>query len=79
MKIYSASDYAGLETERFSFYYGYEIELDGEWAFEAKDKNGNILMVLKFKELDCADMFECQSCLLAGIGEFLDTFTWEIL
>jgi len=72
--VYSASDYAGMVCDYGAFYYGYEVttEDEHEWCFEAK-VNGEITKI-PFSELgvDEKERFDCQACLLYGIGKFLN-------
>ncbi len=72
--VYASADYAGLETNDYKFYFGYEHEEDGEWCFTAKSTKFTGVFVLKQSELKGvstnADMYEY---LLAGIGMFINS------
>lgn len=71
-KVHTSSDYAGLETENFSFYYGYEIQdVEENWCFAASDKDGNELIRYSSKELNCTSDYP-EIGLLKGIGMFLE-------
>ena len=68
-----SSDYAVLDCEAGSFYYGYECFRDSEWCFLAK-RPGRENLTIPFSELGLNDgeKHECTSCLLAGIGVMLE-------
>jgi len=69
---HTADDYAGLETENFSFYFGYEIQDEEEnWCFTASDKNGKELFRASSKELNCVGDYP-EIGLLKGVGVFLE-------
>lgn len=63
-----SDDYASIETNGISFYYGYEVTYEnGEWCFQAKTKGGKEI-TLPFSRLGAKDSFDCGECLLAGIA-----------
>ena len=63
-----SDDYASIETNGISFYYGYEVtDENGEWCFQAKTKGGKEI-TLPFSRLGARDSFDCGECLLAGIA-----------
>lgn len=66
-----ASDYAILQAGAFEFYYGYEQEENGEWAFVAK-KGNRELMRLGWSQLKSGEeQFSVEQNLLAGLGIFI--------
>jgi hypothetical protein len=67
---YCASDYAGMATKEYSFYYGYEQTIGEDWAFVASDKHGKELFRKAINQ--SAIDFDCTRGLLAGIAYFLD-------
>lgn len=73
IKVYSSSDYAGLETQNYSFYYGYEVEdEDGNWCFTASEQeNGNEIIRYSSLELEADDEYP-ELGLLKGIGKFIE-------
>ena len=73
-EIYFSSDYAGMQTEKWKFYYGYEIE-DGneEWCFKATTNGTDT--IIPYSKLGTEDMFEVIDNLLAGIAYVIDNNT----
>ena len=52
-----SDDYASIETNGISFYYGYEVtDENGEWCFQAKTKGGKEI-TLPFSRLGARDRF----------------------
>lgn len=80
-EIYSASDYAGLNGGKYSFYYGYEFgkELDDDgrerevWGFEAR-VNGVVVLRARHKE-SWPSQWDTEKCLMYGIANFFDKET----
>lgn len=71
--VYSASDYAGISTENFSAYYGYEeVGENDEWCFIATI--GDTKIKIPFSKLKAKDKFECTDCLLMGIAWILTKY-----
>ncbi len=76
--IYSSGDYAGLETGRLKFYYGYEqtiADMDSpnaeEWCFVVW-KDGKEKMRIPTTQLDdLGNMGSPKDYLLAGIALYL--------
>jgi len=64
--LYSASDYAGMSACGYSFYYGYEEEKDGQWAFVMK-KGDKELLRYSATELSCRSGDDPKDGLLSGI------------
>ena len=63
-----SDDYASVDVNGISFYYGYEETIEnGEWCFQAKTKGGKEI-TLPFSRLGARDSFDCGECLLAGIA-----------
>jgi hypothetical protein len=74
-RIYSASDYAGLESANLIAYYGYEETVgDGdneEWCFVAKVNDEEIARIPRSQLKVRGD--ECIEFLLIGIATLFDT------
>jgi hypothetical protein len=67
---YINSDYAGVDWEGGSFYYGYEHTDEwGNWCFLANTKDGEFLVSSKDMH---PDQFDVTESLLAGIGLFME-------
>lgn len=76
-EYYIASDYAGINTRYFEFYYGYEVtrgpEDDEEWCFTAKNITDGTVATIPFSKLGAkCEMFNCEECLIAGLTLFLE-------
>lgn len=77
---YSAGDYAGLKTDQFNFYYGYEFgfmeygrnDEDERWGFIGKSPKGELK--IEWSKDFSRDKFEATDNLLIGIAKFLETF-----
>jgi hypothetical protein len=76
---YTASDYAGLETDRWHFYYGYEFARDPEgeevWGFIAR-YDGKSMFRISAEDMQAAvkrplTTLDTSEMLLLGIGLFL--------
>lgn len=70
--IYLASDYAGLITKKWDFYYGYEETQDDEWCFVAWDKDNKEIARYKASEFAERDGESPEIFLLEGLAKFLD-------
>ncbi len=76
IKLYEASDYAGLECGDFKFYFGYEEiypkdSEDGEWAFVVFKKDQEILRVGRSELEDLVDNSDSNiQFILAGIAKY---------
>jgi len=76
-------DYAVLNTTNYGFYYGYEFDTkectcgDTEeiWGFEVND-NDRPIFGISYEEMskykDCPSQWECEKCLLFGIGLWVE-------
>lgn len=72
--IYFSSDYAGMQTNKWHFYYGYEIEDENEeWCFKATTSGKDV--ILPCSKLGTKDMFDVVENLLAGIAYIIDNNT----
>ena len=79
LDIYYSDDYAGLELEGISFYFGYEEIKGGEWTFTVR-KGKKLLMKLSQSEIEEQISYQSPSdfddepygFLLAGIGIYLN-------
>ena len=70
--VFSASDYAGLGTEKYAFYYGYE-ETDEEdnWCFTTSEQeSGKEIVRYSSVELGVVGEYP-EIALLHGIGKFI--------
>lgn len=69
--FFTASDYAGLKTSKWEFYYGYETD----WSFTAKCEGVEICRI-PFDKLRIKDgqHFDCQGALMVGIGWVIEKF-----
>jgi len=71
-----SDDYAVLETGIYTFYYGYEEEVNDEWAFVAKKGKNEVARYSKSFIENNSDIKnrsdEPDYYLLAGIGLFLN-------
>lgn len=66
MSYYESSDYCGCTLGDISFYYGYEVEEDGEWCFTAT-KNNKEIARYKFSQIsNQKNMFENMIDILLG-------------
>jgi hypothetical protein len=66
--FYIAGDYAGIESNGVSLYYGYEVtDENNEWCFVAKADGKSV--TIPSSELGVRDTFECGECLIAGIAK----------
>lgn len=73
-RSYEASDYAGIESENLSAYYGYEeLTAESEWCFVVRI-HGEEVFRLPSSRLSEKDKFNCAACLLAGLAAFFDKF-----
>lgn len=79
VRLYTASDYAGLEAGAHEFYFGYEWgrSEDGEeevWGFRYK-RGGKEMTSLSYEAMaqlvKCPEQWDTQACLLLGIGMVL--------
>lgn len=75
-RIFSASDYAGIETGDLYFYYGYEVkdELTDEWCFKVEQKDKEIFRLTKTqieKQTEGFNSDEPMYYVTAGIGIWL--------
>lgn len=73
---YYSDDYAGLESGKYQFYYGYEIEdkETEEWCFQVKENGEEIYRIISSdieKILDSRQLTMPQDYLVAGIGLWL--------
>ena len=71
---YYSNDYAGLDSGRFSFYYGYEVEDPSteEWCFQVKENNKEIFNITSsYIEKQINNLNTPQDYLIAGIGIWL--------
>lgn len=74
-RSYAASDYAGIESKNLKLYYGYEETTDdGEWCFVARVGKTEIMRIPQSK-LSAQDKFDCEGCLIAGVGKLFDRFS----
>lgn len=72
MKIYSSSDYAGLESKYLKAYYGYEqTDKEGNWLFVAEFGDNKVSIPSKKLKPE-GDM--PVDYLLAGIAKLFDTY-----
>lgn len=83
IEIYHSSDFAGLKTADFSFYYGYEETdpITEEWLFEFK-KNKTKIYSLTSSDIENQCLKKSlntpKDYLLAGIGIWLSKSQFEI-
>jgi hypothetical protein len=70
LRISVASDYASLTVDDLGFYFGYEEEVDGEWAFIASDNGKEVLRLAKSK-VHPRKGETPEYYLLAGVGHYL--------
>lgn len=67
IEVYSSGDYAGIVSDNFKAYYGYEIQDENEdWCFRANFENTEI--IIPFSKLKAPNMFDCQDCLMTGVA-----------
>lgn len=73
ISVYTASDYAALDTENFAFYYGYEVEDEkGNWCFIAYEQsNGKEIVRYNSEELGVIGEYP-EVALLKGVGKFIE-------
>lgn len=73
--VHISSDYAGLNTEKYSFYFGYEeVDDNDEWCFVASNqKTGDTIVKWSCSEIDAGGDYP-EVALLKGIGRFITTF-----
>lgn len=76
-------DYAIMRTPNYGFYYGYEYdtkececgESEDIFGFEVNNEKG-ICFEISYEDMTkiegCPQQWECEKCLLFGIGLFLD-------
>jgi len=79
--VYITGDYAGMQTGRYSFYFGYEETKDDEWAFVA-EVNGIEVMRKGASELTDKKGLDMGEMLLHGIAllyEETDCGVWNRL
>jgi hypothetical protein len=71
MSHFINDDYAGVRGDGFLFYYGYEVEVDDKWCFQAKfdDK----IITIPWDELT-KNQWECVENLMAGIATIFETY-----
>lgn len=79
MVFYKSSDYIGIDTEKYSFYYGYEFsrikdEDDPEetrelWGFRVRE-NGNT--IFEIPNDDCDTKFNVTENLVKGMAQFIE-------
>jgi hypothetical protein len=72
MSYYESSDYCGCTLGDISFYYGYEVEQDGEWCFCADINIGhkNSKEIARYKSSELTNnKFELAPNLFAGINK----------
>ena len=69
---YGSDDYAALECENASFYYGYEVTENDEWCFTADFDDVHIRV--PFSKLKAKDQWDCMDCLMMGIGWVLTKY-----
>lgn len=79
-----SDDYATLSTYNYGFYYGYEFDSketeDGEvedvYGFEVCDRENIGAYRISYKDMSkypgCPSEYECDKCLLFGIGVWLE-------
>lgn len=77
-------DYATMSTYNYGFYYGYEFDSkedeDGDtidiFGFEVDDNSTNYNYRISYEEMskfkNCPNQWECDKCLLFGIGLYLE-------
>lgn len=72
-------DYACLTTPNYDFYFGYDFDYDYEkeeelWGLKAKIDNKRYC--ISYEEMqkysDCPSQWECDKCLLFGIGLIME-------
>ena len=69
---YQSSDYAGIDFEGGSFYYGYEQTDDEDnWCFVANTENGEFW--LSSKDMPQHNQFDVTRCLMYGIGAYMES------
>ena len=74
---YYSDDYAGLESGKFQFYYGYEVEdkETHEWCFQVKENGEEVYRIITSEiEKNMKDHHQLnmpQDYLVAGIGLWL--------
>lgn len=73
-RFWHSDDYASLETEKYGFYYGYEVTVGDEWAFQVQDEHKNVVYTLPASWVsdDESLYWEVVDMLVLGIGKFLD-------
>lgn len=83
IEIHISDDYATLSTYNYGFYYGYEFdrkETDDDtediWGFEVCEEEKIGAFRISYEEMskyeNCPDQWECEKCLLFGIGLWLE-------
>lgn len=83
MNVSISDDYAVLDTKNYSFYFGYEFDIeeteDGDtreiWGFEVIKNDERIYGIPydKMKKMkNCPSIYDCEECLLFGIGLFIE-------
>lgn len=83
MSVTINDDYAVLDSEIYSFYYGYEFdrkececgETEEIWGFEVIKGHEKVFRISADdmeKQKGCPDKWDCSEMLLFGIGLYLD-------
>ena len=85
VKVYRSSDYAGLTTAKYYFYYGYEHTMcpvhgndsscrcdEGEWAFVVSTVEGDVELLRIPRSKLTLDVDGILAKLLCGVGQFLN-------
>lgn len=80
MNISISDDYAVLTTKNYGFYYGYEFDEDEDeeciWGFEVNDNSKIGAFRISYEDMkkykNCPSQWECEKCLLFGIGLWLE-------
>lgn len=85
IEVYINDDYATLHTYNYGFYYGYEFdrkececgETEDVWGFEVCDEYKIGAFRISYEEMskyeNCPSQWECDKCLLFGIGLWLES------
>lgn len=84
VEIYINDDYATLSTYNYGFYYGYEFDkkeyengdTDEVFGFEVCEEEKIGAFRISYKEMqkhnNCPEQWQCDKCLLFGIGLWLE-------
>lgn len=83
--VHISDDYAILNTTGYGFYYGYEFDTkecdcgDTEeiYGFEVSNDKSPSIFRISYEEMskhydNCPEQWDCEKCLLFGIGLWLD-------